>query len=161
MPYAPVVATLGYVLSHDGRAVLMLHRNRRTDDYHYGKYNGLGGKIEKHEDVVSAMRREIREEAGIDVLAPTLRGTINWPDFVTSGESWLGFLFRIDQWSGTPQQECNEGTLEWVALEQVLALNLWAGDRLFLPLVFDDDPRPFHGVMVYENELPVQWSYLR
>ena len=52
MPYTPILATLGYVLSPDGRRVLLIHRNRRPDDAHFGKYNGLGGKLEAGEDVV-------------------------------------------------------------------------------------------------------------
>ncbi|MEO9080242.1 MAG: NUDIX domain-containing protein, partial [Rhodanobacter sp.] len=66
MPYTPIVATLGYVLSPDGGEVLMIHRNARADDQHLGKYNGLGGKLEPGEDVAACMRREIMEEAGID-----------------------------------------------------------------------------------------------
>jgi hypothetical protein len=38
----PIVATLGYVLSPDGREVLMVHRNARPEDHQLGKYNGLG-----------------------------------------------------------------------------------------------------------------------
>ena len=75
MPYTPIVATLGYVLSPDRSQVLLIHRNARPDDQHLGKYNGLGGKIERDEDVVAGMRREIHEEAGIDCDAMTLRGT--------------------------------------------------------------------------------------
>ncbi|MEP6897080.1 MAG: 7,8-dihydro-8-oxoguanine triphosphatase, partial [Rhodanobacter sp.] len=41
MPYTPIVATLGYVLSPDRGSVLMIHRNARPDDQHLGKYNGL------------------------------------------------------------------------------------------------------------------------
>src|SRR3546814_11400260 len=69
MPYTPIVATLGYVLSPDGRQVLMLHRNARADDHHLGKYNGLGDKIEPDEDVLAGMRREIAAEAGIECTA--------------------------------------------------------------------------------------------
>ena len=36
MPYTPIVATLGYVLSPDGREVLMVHRNARPDDHQLG-----------------------------------------------------------------------------------------------------------------------------
>ena len=64
--YTPILATLGYIMSPDGDAVLMIHRNARADDLHYGKYNGLGGKLDAGEDVVSGMRREIREEGGIE-----------------------------------------------------------------------------------------------
>ena len=31
---------------------------------------------------------------------------------------------------------------------------MWPGDRHFLALVFDDDPRPFHGVMPYVDGAP-------
>ncbi len=161
MPYTPIVATLGYVLSADARQVLMVHRNARGDDQHLGKYNGLGGKLEPDEDVVEGMRREIREEAGIECLDMRLRGTISWPGFGKAGEDWLGFVFVIDRWSGTPLTSNPEGTLEWVPVEKILELPLWEGDRRFLPLVFDDDPRAFHGVMPYRNGRMQSWDYSR
>ncbi len=161
MPYTPIIGTLGYVLSPDRREVLLVHRNARQDDQHLGKYNGLGGKLEPEEDVVAGMRREIREEAGIECEAMQLRGTISWPGFGPNGEDWLGFVFLITVWSGTPYGENPEGTLEWVAVERLPELPQWEGDRLFLPLVFDDDPRAFHGVMPYRNGRMVSWNWSR
>src|SRR3546814_1397447 len=119
MPYTPIVATLGYVLSPDGRQVLMLHRNARADDHHLGKYNGLGGKIEPDEDVLAGMRREIAEEAGIDCTAPSLRGTISWPGSGQHGEDWLGFVFVVTAFTGTTLQRNPEGPLEWVVPAQI------------------------------------------
>ena len=159
MAYTPILGTLGYILSPDGRSTLMVHRNKRLDDNHYGKYNGLGGKLEPGEDVVSCIRREIREEAGIECDALTLRGTISWPGFGKGGEDWFGFIFRIDRFSGTPHQDNHEGTLEWVSVDRILDLPLWEGDRHFIPLVFGGDPRPFHGVMPYRDGHPESWSY--
>jgi 8-oxo-dGTP diphosphatase len=161
MPYTPIVATLGYVLSPDGARVLMIHRNAREQDHHLGKYNGLGGKVEADEDVLAGMRREIREEAAIECSDLLLRGTISWPGFGKHGEDWLGFLFLITAYSGTPLQSNAEGTLEWVERERLLDLPLWEGDRHFLPLVFDDDPRPFHGVMPYKDGRMLSWRYSR
>src|SRR3954454_9470961 len=112
--YTPIIATLGYVLSPDGARVLLVHRNRRPDDAHLGKYNGLGGKLHADEDVVAGVRREVREEAGIECTALELRGTISWPGFGKHGESWFGFIFRVDAWTGTPLTENPEGSLEWV-----------------------------------------------
>lgn len=102
MPYTPIVATLGYLLSPDGTQVLMIHRNARPGDQHLGKYNGLGGKMEPDEDVLACMRREIREEAGVDCGRMQLRGTISWPGFGKQGEDWLGFVFLIHSFEGTP-----------------------------------------------------------
>ena len=66
MPYTPILATLGYVLSPDRRRVLMIHRNAREGDQHLGKYNGLGGKLDPGEDAIAAALRETREELGIE-----------------------------------------------------------------------------------------------
>jgi len=161
MPYTPIVATLGYVLSRDGRQTLLVHRNARADDAHLGKYNGLGGKLEADEDVVAGMRREILEEAGITCDALSLRGTISWPGFGKHGEDWLGFVFVISRYSGAPFTSNPEGALEWVALDQLHTLPMWEGDREFLPLVFDADPRPFHGVMPYRDGRMQSWTYSR
>jgi 8-oxo-dGTP diphosphatase len=161
MPYTPILATLGYVLSPDGRRVLMVHRNARPGDQHLGKYNGLGGKLEAGEDALAGMRREIREEAGIECDALSLRGTISWPGFGKQGEDWLGFLFVVTAYTGTPHSSNAEGTLEWVPVGEIMQLPLWDGDRQFLPLVFDDDPRAFHGVMPYRDGRMVSWSHSR
>ena len=161
MNYRPIVATLGYILSPDRAETLLIHRNARSDDEHLGKYNGLGGKMHPDEDVVSCMRREIREEAGIEVEEMTLRGTINWTGFGKNGEDWLGFIFLVTRFSGTPL-ECNpEGELVWHPVASIGDLPMWAGDANFLPLVFDDDPRAFHGYMPYDGDQPLGWDYVR
>jgi 8-oxo-dGTP diphosphatase len=161
MPYTPILATLGYVLSPDGTHVLMVHRIARADDQQLGKYNGLGGKLEPHEDVAAGMRRELREEAGLEATAMRLRGTISWPGFGKHGEDWFGFVFVIDAFTGEPPEQNAEGTLSWVPRERLLDLPMWEGDRHFLPLVFDDDSRPFHGVMPYDGGRPVSWTVSR
>ena len=159
MPYTPILATLAYVMSPDGERVLLIHRNSRDDDHHLGKYNGLGGKLEPTEDIVAGLRREIREEAGIECDDIELRGTISWPGFGKHGEDWFGFIFRINRYSGEPLTENAEGTLSWVPVDKILDLPLWPGDHYFLPLVFSNDPRQFHGVMPYENGSPKSWTY--
>ena len=158
MPYTPILGTLCYVL--DGDRVLMIHREGRPDDLHLGKYNGLGGKVERAADVVASVVREVREEAGIDLDAPRLRGTISWPGFGADGEDWFGFVFVADSWTGTLVTENHEGVLEWIPRARLLSfdLELWPGDRFFLPLVFDDSVAQFHGVMPYRDGQPESWS---
>jgi 8-oxo-dGTP diphosphatase len=158
-----IVGTLAYVIDRSTDRVLLVHRTARADDEHLGKYNGLGGKLERDEDVVTGMQRELMEEAEITVTSMTLRGTISWPGFGANGEDWLGFVFLVDGWEGTPPASNVEGGLHWVPTAQVLdeSLPMWEGDRHFLPLVFDDDRRPFHGVMPYDGGRPVGWSFVR
>ncbi len=161
MPYTPIAGTLGYVLSPDRKNLLLVHRNARKDDQHLGKYNGLGGKMENDEDVVECMRREIREEATLECKDMQLRGTISWPGFGPNGEDWLGFVFLITAFDGDAPESNDEGTLEWIPVESIMDLPMWEGDRQFLPLVFDDDPRAFHGVMPYRDGRMVSWRFSR
>jgi 8-oxo-dGTP diphosphatase len=158
--YTPIVGTLGYILSPQGE-VLLLHRNARPEDPHYGKYNGLGGKMLAEEDVYTCMTREIEEESGLICQEMQLRGTINWKGFGRSGEDWLGFIFLITAFSGQAKTCNSEGELAWYPLSALEQLPLWEGDRFFLPLVFDKDPRPFYGYLPYSQGKPLSWHSVR
>lgn len=159
--YTPILATLGYVVSEDKKRTLLVHRNKRKNDQHLGKYNGLGGKMEAGEDIFSCICREIREESGVGCEQVELRGTINWTGFGPNGEDWFGFIFRINKFTGVPRASNEEGELIWYPIRDLLTLPMWEGDRFFLPLVFDDDPRIFHGYMPYDGDQPLSWSYSR
>lgn len=151
MPYSPELTTLGFVLSPDREKVLMVHRISRSDDEQLGKWNGLGGKVEPDEDIWSGMVRELREEAGIDVLAMRLRGTVSWPGFHADGSSVFGFVFVIDQWSGQVYTENAEGPIAWQPISVLPDLPMWEGDRYFLPQTFDPEVEQFHLVIPYEQ----------
>jgi 8-oxo-dGTP diphosphatase len=159
--YTPIVATLGYVLSADRLQTLLVHRNGRPDDPHAGKYNGLGGKMEPQESIHQCICREIKEEAGIICAQVVLRGTINWTGFGPQGEDWFGFIYRIDRFTGMPFSSNEEGRLLWHPIERLAELPMWDGDRHFLPLVFDNDPRLFHGYMPYAGSKPLAWTFAR
>lgn len=161
MPFTPILGTLGYVLSPDRQRVLLVHRNRDPADHHFGRFNGLGGKLEPGEDIVEGMKRELREEAAIEVQSLRLRGTVSWPGFGKRGEDWFGFVFVIDEWSGEVPAVNAEGELVWVERDAILGLNIWEGDRHFLPLVFDETVTQFHGVMPYAGGRPVSWTWSR
>ena len=90
-----------------------------------------------------------------------MSGRISWPGFGKHGEDWFGFVFLVTRWHGEPFASNPEGALEWIAVDQLHDLPLWEGDRHFLPLIFDTDARPFHGVMPYRDGRMVSWSYSR
>ncbi len=156
-----MIATLAYIRSPDRSQVLLLHRDKRPDDIHYGKYLGLGGRVEADEDVVTGVLREVREESGLIAGAVTLRGTVFWPGFGTDGQDWFGFIFRVDSFSGTPHGGNHEGTLAWVPISNLADVPMWLSDFEWLPMVFDDDPRQFHGIMPYHEGAMVSWAYQR
>ena len=159
--YTPILAALAFILSSDGKNTLLIHRNKRKEDLHYGKYNGLGGKMEAGEDVISCIKREILEEAGVEATTIQLRGTISWPGFGGEGEDWFGFVFLVTEIKGDVFRTNDEGDLVWKAIKDMKSLPMWEGDRYFLPLVFDNDPRVFHGCMPYMDGRPLSWDFKR
>ena len=58
----------------------MIRRDARPDDDHFGKYNGLGGKLELDESVVEGARRELREEASVELDELTRQGIVETVD---------------------------------------------------------------------------------
>lgn len=154
----PILTTLGFVLHPDGQRVLMVHRVARPDDDQLGKYNGLGGKVEPGEDVAAGMRRELREEARIEVDSMRLRGTVSWPGFGPHGEDHFGLVFVVDRWHGVVPEANEEGPLTWERIDHLAELPMWEGDRYFLPLVFDEGVGQFHGCIPYENGRPTGWT---
>ena len=174
MPFAPIVGTLAYLWDQEADSILMVRRNARPDDDHFGKVNGLGGKLEPDESIVGGLRRELQEEAGIELGDIAMRGSITWTNFGPKLQDWLGFIFLVTSWVGEPPTGNEEGSLEWVPRSRLLAacdgdatvraaaeLPMWEGDRYFVPLVFDDDPRAFHGTMPYDRDAPVSWEFER
>lgn len=125
----------------------MLRRDKKPGDHHKGKYNGLGGKMEPGESPEDCVVREVREESGLTIEAPRLRGVLTFPAF-KDGEDWLVFVFTADRFEGE-LIDSPEGTLEWVDDAKLTSLPLWEGDKVFLPWL--DGDRFFSGRFEYSG----------
>ena len=125
----------------------MLHRIKKKNDFHEGKWNGLGGKFEQGETPEECVIREVKEESGLLLVNPKLHGFITFPMF-DGKKDWYVFMFTSDKFSGE-LIDSKEGKLEWIPDEKLLDLNLWDGDRIFLPWLEDD--KFFSAKFEYEN----------
>ena len=122
------IGTLCYI--NDGNRTLMLHRIKKENDMHEGKWNGLGGKLEDGESPEECVIREVKEESGLDITNPTLKGILTFPKF-DEVDDWMVFVFVSNEFSGK-LSECDEGVLEWIDNEKVMSLNLWGGDKIYM-----------------------------
>ena len=124
------LTTLCYI-EKDG-CWLMMHRVKKRQDENAGKWIGIGGHLEENESPEECVRREAREEAGIELKELRLRGVITFilPDWGNE----LTFLYTA-RTDAAALPACPEGTLRWVPMEEVDRLPLWEGDRVFLPLL--------------------------
>ena len=135
-------------LEQDGKW-LMLHRVKKEHDLNEGKWVGIGGKFEEGESPEECMKREVFEETGLIVKTYRYRGIITFVSDKWGTEHM--HLFHVSGFSGE-LHDCNEGVLQWVPVEKVMDLNLWAGDRIFLKYLLEPD-RPFFSLKLqYEGD---------
>ena len=128
-----ILATLCYI-KRAGQT-LMLHRNKKTNDIHEGKWNGLGGKFEAGESPEMCIRREVQEEAGLFIHDPRLHGLLIFVNF--KGNDWYVFVFSATDFEGN-LIDSPEGRLEWIDNDKLLDLPLWPSDAIFLPWLEKD-----------------------
>jgi 8-oxo-dGTP diphosphatase len=139
------LATLCYLKR--GGETLMVHRIKKAGDMHMGKWNGLGGKLEPGETPEECARREIQEESGLTVTNPVLKGLLTFPAFAND-EDWYAFVFVVREFEGE-LIDSPEGFLRWIKDGELFNLNLWEGDKVFLPWL--DRPGFFSGKFVYKD----------
>ncbi len=155
-----IPATLIYAKLNDpqkNNMWLMMKRDQKKNDFHAGKYNGLGGKLEAGEGAVAGAIREFHEESGV-LLSSTefqMMGTLQFPLFKRAkNEDWLVFVFKamlplaLDQDKLLSVQN-SEGKLGFFSETAILnELPLWPGDRIFLPALFNG--KFFSGCFRYD-----------
>ncbi len=147
-----LASTLCYI-KKDGKT-LMLHRIKKDKDVHEGKWNGLGGKFHPGETPEQCVVREVKEESGLNIEEPKLRGIMTFPEF-KDNEDWLVFLFTADQFSGE-MIESDEGKLEWIEGDAVYDLPLWEGDKYFLDWLKED--KFFSAQFCYKDKKLIKHS---
>lgn len=131
---------------------LMLYRNG-SQDFHLGKWNGLGGKCELDESFLDAAAREFKEESGLTIQSDRFRplGMIQFPNFKPHrSEDWIVSVFSVQlEKNEIPQitYQCDEGELKWIETSKLMSLPMWEGDQHFLPRVIEN--RPFLGTIWY------------
>ncbi len=124
------LTTLCYV-EYNG-CYLMMHRVKKQLDENENKWIGIGGHLEENESPDECVRREALEETGLVLKDLQLRGILTF--ILPKWGNELTFLYTASV--DSPRfEESTEGVLKWIPIDQIQDLNLWPGDRAFLPLL--------------------------
>jgi 8-oxo-dGTP diphosphatase len=140
-----ILATLCYI-KHNG-CTLMVHRNKKINDIHEGKWNGLGGKFEAGETPEECVIREVLEESGLFIQNPKYCGLLIFTNF--KGNDWYVFVFTAMEFTGE-LIDSPEGKLEWIPDEKLLDLNLWESDHIFFAWI--NEGKLFSAKFEYEGD---------
>ncbi|MBN1485195.1 MAG: NUDIX domain-containing protein [Chloroflexia bacterium] len=123
------------------------------------QYNGLGGHVERDEEPYQAARREIREEAGLEVPELRLGGLVHVS--LPSGPGVLLFVF-VGEAPSRQTRPSREGRLEWVPPARVADLPTVADLPILLSRLLEAGPGdpPFFARSYYDEagQLQIEFS---
>jgi 8-oxo-dGTP diphosphatase len=126
----------GFLFTPDRGRVLLIRKRRPA--WQAGKLNGLGGKIEPGETALEAMRREFREEAGVDLAEWQHVLTLSGADDAGSGRGWAGHFFRafgdVDAARAITDEQLETHSTATLPRDTIPNLQ-W-----IIPLMLDDEP---------------------
>ncbi len=132
---------------------LLLHRVKKEHDINRDKWIGIGGKFEEGESPEDCVRREVREETGLELQDPRYCGIVTFQSDEMADTEFM-HLFRATKFSGKIR-DCDEGILEWISKERFAELPHWDGDRIFLTLL--DREVPFFSLkLTYQKGVLVE-----
>ncbi len=150
-----ICRTLCFVLNGDDVLLMKRSPTRRVFP---NRYNGVGGHIERDEDVLTSLRREVREETGLTVRSERLRAVYN----IDAGDNTGITLFVFTAISDQRDVVANiEGTLHWVAREALLALDLVEDLPVLLPRLFalKENDAPLFVHVSYDQQDRIQMRF--
>lgn len=134
-PHPDIRRTL--LLLRRGDEILLAMRKRGFGE---GKWNGVGGKIEKDETIEQALVRECREEIGV---IPMNYWQVAEHDFIQDAETdkpWHMYIYvyLCDEWERDPE-ETEEMAPQWFKIEDIPYSEMWEDDAYWLPQVLSGD----------------------
>lgn len=112
-----------------------------------GRWNGFGGKVEPGEVIEDTARREVREEAGIEVGNIEKMGILDF-EFAHDPVILQVRIFRVGRFDGEPA-ETDEMRPEWYGTDEIPFHAMWPDDQHWFPLFLAD--KKFQGKFWFEG----------
>ncbi|WP_034784715.1 NUDIX hydrolase [Eubacterium xylanophilum] len=133
---------------------LMLHRIKKEIDVNKGKWIGVGGHFLENETPEECLLREVKEETGLELKSYKFRGLITFISDEWQTEYMC--LYTADDFTGE-LIPCDEGELQWIPKRDIMKLNLWEGDKIFLKMLMEDADF-FTLKLRYEGDKLEEWK---
>lgn len=102
--------------------------------------------------------REVLEETGLTLTNLCKRGKVYF--YSDMWEDEIMYLYTASRFRGKLTEYCNEGELKWIPVNEVMNLNLWEGDRIFLRQLADGVNDICLSVR-YEGDTLAEWKDMR
>lgn len=128
---------------------LMLLRNKKKKDVNHNKWIAVGGKKEPGETIEECAVREVFEETGLHCEQLEYQGLVHFE--YQDNEPEDIYVYTCSHYHGS-LHETDEGTLRWIDENELMNLELWEGDRIFLKKMLDHTGEPFEITLQYDGQ---------
>lgn len=112
-----------------------------------GRWNGFGGKVSPGETIEDAAKREVQEEAGIEVENLNKVGIIEF-EFKGNPEILEVHIFKTGDFSGEIT-ESEEMKPQWFDVNKIPFDSMWPDDIFWLSLFLAD--KKFRGKFLFDE----------
>ncbi|WP_314056507.1 8-oxo-dGTP diphosphatase [Shuttleworthella satelles] len=130
-------------LIQDGSRILL--QNRVKEDWK--GYTLPGGHVELGESFVDAVKREMKEETGLEIVKPKLVGIKQFP--ITDGR-YIVLLFKSTEFEGTVISS-DEGEMEWIDIDKLSEISVVEDFFDLLKVINNPDLNEFQYIVEGED----------
>lgn len=116
------------------------------------KYHGVGGKVEPHEDFLSALRREIEEETGIKELKSIKLYSVTQHPFPPTDSEWVNLYFIVNIEKQVEVPNTSDGEFYWVEPKEALKLPTPTDIHSYLEILSKDPNVFIFGFFDHDKE---------
>lgn len=114
-----------------GDQVLMIKFSKKWGQV----YAPPGGKFEEGEAPLDCIIREYYEETGLTLINPRLQGISYWQEEAEG----IIFIYTAEDFEGNLTTISEEGTLEWIKLEDLTEIPQFDQNKIFTPYLFKEE----------------------
>lgn len=125
------VTTLVYLIKDSKKGVRKICLGMKKIGFGSGKFNGIGGKIEKNESIEVGAIREVKEEIGVEVIDFEKKGEIKFTYTNESKMSQVTHVFICTKWAGEII-ETDEIKPYWFDINEIPIQEMWIDDEYWL-----------------------------
>lgn len=145
------ISTVCYLIEND--KVLFLKFNKKWGQV----YCPPGGKEESNESPIECIIREFKEETGLEVIDPKLKGISYWNwKYEDQG---IIFIYTATTFKGSILENSEEGKLQWIAIEDIKNLKQFDMNSKFTNEIFSEGM--FEGSFILNEDDSVKSYVLR